>query len=149
MQADGIIDPAEGAIAGLKSIGVIPEEKIRYGINTYLFNSLFSTNGFVIMTAADDIDLIYYNAVNPVSDPNAAMPALLTVYYQSIISKQPPINCTDGVLASKEQKIDYLQTKNVLTCIQCRPGTFFHRQHKDCFPFPIIHAYLNLFDVIV
>ena len=55
------------------------------------------------MTAADDIDLIYYSAVNPVEDPpvRSAAIAALPVYYESIISKQPPINCTDGQLVAK------------------------------------------------
>jgi hypothetical protein len=35
-------------------------QKVLAGIDNQLFNSLFSTNGFVILTAADDVDQIYY-----------------------------------------------------------------------------------------
>lgn len=34
------------------------------GIDDNLFNNLFGTNGFVIMTNSNDIDQIYYNEVN-------------------------------------------------------------------------------------
>ena len=118
----------------------------KVGVNPQFFNNLFSTNGFVISTAADDIDLIYYSAVNPVEDSSvkstARAAASSTIYYRSIVSKQPPINCTDGYKVSILQKIDYLQTKNVMNCIRCRPGTYFNRLRKDCSPLPIYNPTL-------
>jgi len=62
MQADGIIDANETAVDQLQTLGVIPKqnENNLTGIDNQLFNSLFSTDGFVILTAADDVDQIYY-----------------------------------------------------------------------------------------
>ncbi len=73
MQNDGVLDVDNGQLKTLQELGVLPYNplpaqtvKSLQGIDNQLFNTLFSTNGFVIMTTADDVDQIYYYEVNPV-----------------------------------------------------------------------------------
>jgi hypothetical protein len=105
------------------------------GIDNQLFNTIFSTNGFVIMTTADDVDQIYYYEVNPVQ--GYAVPKAIfivpttttktsavrgTVYYASAVTNYvPPLNCR-GYVGGKEQRVDYVQEKMVLYCFDCPKG---------------------------
>jgi hypothetical protein len=85
MQSDGVIDTNPTILSAIKSLGFIPpvfQKASLAGINNQLFNSLFNTNGFVIMTAADDVDQIYYYEVNPVQNvPKSSALIATTIYY--------------------------------------------------------------------
>lgn len=128
-------------------------EKRFQGINDQQFNSLFSTNGFVILTSADDIDQIYYNEVNAVqnlrrSDPEGPS-TTSTVYYKSVVTNVQKIPiCTAGVVFGSLQKVDYIQKKVVLSCIYCQPGMYLDLIRKTCVPFPILPFYLNQADFV-
>lgn len=181
MQPDGVIqvNPEQDKI--LQTLGVItpiPQPQAAkgaalQGIDNQLFNTLFSTNGFVIVTTADDVDQIYYYEVNPVqgyATPSAAavgQPAApvispppskmvnqtttdsVTVYYASTVTnEQPVINCPRGVIAGKETFVDYVQVKMMLECYACQSGMYFDLIRKVCLPFPHIPNYLNQADQI-
>lgn len=180
MQPDGVLDANETALSTLKSLGVIPYQpagKRLAGIDNQLFNSLFSTNGFVILTAADDVDQIYYYQVNPVQNiessgtasypAGAAYPASAaypagataitaadsapaTVYYASIVTnaQQVPV-CRKGVIVGILELVDYVQEKMVLKCISCQLGMYFDLQRKVCEPFPYISNYFNQLDTLL
>jgi hypothetical protein len=150
MQSDGVIDANGEQVKMLQEYGVVPykpgrilSENQLQGIDNQLFNTLFSTNGFVIMTTADDVDQIYYYEVNPVQGyaapqaifivpPTAPPTALPTapqpsagrgaVYYASAVTNYvPPLNCR-GYVGGKEQRVDYVQEKMVLYCFDCPNG---------------------------
>lgn len=140
-QPDGIIDPQMIAISKLQEMGLIlpsaidrnvaslmPSAKSTsnalVGIDNMQFYSLFNSNGFVILTTADDVDQIYYYEVNPVQELNDPNYGLLTPsapsYFRSVISNvQKPLNCSIGVLAGLIKWVDYIQQKMIIQCVQC------------------------------
>lgn len=75
MQPDGVIDANASVLSILQSSGVVPKRSSSLvGINDQQFNTLFGTNGFVILTTADDIDQVYYCEVGPVQNLPNDMP---------------------------------------------------------------------------
>lgn len=95
MQPDGVIQATPEQDKTLQTLGVVaPMPKPQaakglQGIDNQLFNTLFSTNGFVIMTSADDIDQIYYYEVNPVQ--GYATPAAAPIPQPAaLIASTPP-----------------------------------------------------------
>lgn len=135
MQRDGIIDVNATTLASLQTMGVLPVPSNNLpGINDQQFNNLFSTNGFVILTSADDIDQIYYNEVNPVQNLQrftAADPA--TVFYQSVVTnvQQVPV-CAAGVAVGTLKQVDYVQKKVVIGCVACLFGMYFDAASRSC-----------------
>jgi hypothetical protein len=172
MQPDGVLDANATALRTLQSLRVIPyqpqpaqAEKSLMGIDNQLFNNLFSTNGFVILTSADDVDQIYYYEVNPVQvqnldkstpagiaptpagmaiAPTPAASAPTAVYFASKVSNaKQVVSCPLGVVVGILKQVDYVQEKMVLSCIVCQQGMYLDLQRKACWPFPVIANYLN------
>jgi hypothetical protein len=108
------------------------------------------------MTAADDVDQIYYFEVSPVQEvtPSSSGTKIAAissiVYYKSAVSnvKQNAV-CSRGVLIGFQQKIDYFQQKMTLSCLVCPQGSYLDLSLKTCMPFPIIKSYYNQVDRII
>jgi hypothetical protein len=69
------------------------------GVDNNMFNNLFASNGFVIMTSATDIDQIYFYEVDPVQNIPAAKSttAAAPVFMRSTVTnQQPTTTCKRG-----------------------------------------------------
>lgn len=96
------------------------------GTNNQLFNSLFVTNGFVVLTETD-LTQTYYTEVVAVSDyipsraPGVPPPSNTPVYYETIVSsKVSDVACLKTDLKKiRLVNIDYIQKKAAFYCVKC------------------------------
>jgi hypothetical protein len=105
-----------------------------------VFNEIFSTNGFIIKSAANSIDTIYYFELTSLdigSSPPSGLQRAAPAFFRSVPPPTIPDNggsdpCQDGNIVMKLVAVDLIKRTPKPVCIRCNPGEVFSAAKRAC-----------------